>query len=198
MLRKRLIALLIMLSLVTSTGTFAYWASTVTGTETTSNGTLTIGSGESVDTTFEITNELNSGGLLVPVTHAVNSNAGAVEAINLSYDVQWLEDEAVSQIDGTTSVADITVVDNVVITLGETVLDATEYANIYALINVAYNDANASKLTLDAAAQTFAVQITMDEPANQAEYDLIANAKISITFTFTIDSSDIVTTDLES
>ena len=197
MLRKRLIALLIMLSLVTSTGTFAYWASTVTGTETTSNGTLTVGSGESVATTFDITNELNSGGLLVPVTHAVNSNEGAVEAINLSYDVQWLEDEAVSQIDGTSSVADITVVENVVITLGETVLDPIENANIYALINVAYNESNASQLTLDAAAQTFAMQITMNEPADQEEYNLIANAEISITFTFTIDSGDIVTTDVE-
>lgn len=197
MLRKRLIALLIMLSLVTSTGTFAYWASTVTGTETTSNGTLTVGSGESVATTFDITNELDSGGLLVPVTHAVNSNEGAVEAINLSYDVQWLEDEEVSQIDGTSSVADITVVENVVITLGETVLDPIENANIYALINVAYNESNASQLTLDAAAQTFAMQITMDEPADQAEYDMIANAEISITFTFTIDSGDIVTTDVE-
>ena len=197
MLRKRLIALLIMLSLVTSTGTFAYWASTVTGTETTSNGTLTVGSGESVATTFDITNELNSGGLLVPVTHAVNSNAGAVEAINLSYDVQWLENEAVSQIDGTSSVADITVVENVVITLDGVELDSTTYANIYALINVAYNEANASQLTLDAAAQTFAMQITMNEPADQEEYNLIANAEISITFTFTIDSGDIVTTDVE-
>lgn len=195
-LRNKIIASLLVLSLVVSAGTFAYWANNVLGTETTSTGTVTVGSGDSVTTTFDLTNAQDSSGLLVPVGQSANSTAGAVEEIDLSWDVQWLEDEATSQLSGTSSVADITVASDVVITIGETVLDSTTHANIYDLINVTPNAGNATELTLDAAAQTFAFQITMDEPADQAEYDLIATASVAITFTYTIDAADIVTTDV--
>jgi len=66
-LRKKTIALLITLSLVLTVGTFAYWASNVEGTSEQATGTLEIGSGDKVETKFNLTNDLNSGGLLVPV-----------------------------------------------------------------------------------------------------------------------------------
>lgn len=185
-----------MLSFVFTTGTFAYWATAVEGTSQEAVGTLTIGSGDNVETTFSLTNELNSGGYLVPAEQVENSNKGAVGSIDLSFDVQWLEDEATSQLAGTYSVGQIDVSHVVVIVLDGEVLDAEEYANIYALINVAYNEENASEIVLDAEAITFNFELTMDEPADQAEYNLIANAEISITFTYNIDDSEIVTTDL--
>ena len=67
--------------------------------------------------------------------------------------------------------------------------------DIYNLLTVSYNESNASELTLDAAAQTFAFQITLDEPADQAEYNLIVNAEISVTFSYGITTENIVSTD---
>ena len=195
-LRKKTIALLITLSLVLSVGTFAYWASNVEGTSAQATGTLEVGSGNAVETRFDLTNELNSGGLLVPVGQLVNSNEGAVEAIDLSFDVKWVEDEEVTQLLGTDSVGQIEVSHNVEITIGNEVLDQEEYAHIYDLLNVAYNEENASELTLDAAASTFAFQITLDEPADQEEYNLIANAEIAITFSYEITTRNIETTDV--
>jgi hypothetical protein len=195
-LRKKTIALLITLSLVLSVGTFAYWASNVEGTSEQATGTLEVGSGDIVETRFELTNDLNSGGLLVPVGQAVNSNKGATEAIDLSFDVQWVEDEETSQVLGVDSVGKIVVNHEVTITVNGEALDQEEYANIYALLNVEYNEANASELKLDAAASTFAFQITLDEPTDQAEYNLIANAEISITFSYEISTEDITTTDV--
>ncbi|MDC0558993.1 hypothetical protein OAO42_01125 [Candidatus Izimaplasma bacterium] len=196
-LRKRVIALLIMLAVVVTSGTFAYWASYVEGTSTEAVGTLEVGSGDVVETRFDLSNDYNSGGLLVPVDQAVNSNVGAVEAIDLSFDVKWVEDEATTQMLGVDSVGQITIEHVLSITLNGEVLDATTYANIYDLINVIYNSNNATELTLDATASTFAFQITMDEPADQEEYNLIANAEISVTFTYTIDTEDIVSTDVQ-
>ena len=196
--RKRVIALLLMLAFVLTTGTFAYWATAVEGTSQEAIGTLTIGSGDNVDTTFELTNELNSGGYLVPADQVENSNEGAVGAIDLSFDVQWLEDEATSQLAGTNSVGDIVIAHEVVITLDGEVVDAELYSNIYDLVNVLYNENNATQLTLDAEAETFAFQVTLDEPADQAEYNMIANAEISITFSYSIDSSAIVTSDVDA
>jgi predicted ribosomally synthesized peptide with SipW-like signal peptide len=195
--KKRVIALLVMLSLVLTSGTFAYWASYVEGTQAEATGTLEVGSGDIVQTRFDLTNDFNSGGLLVPVGQLENSNEGAVEAIDLSFDVQWVEDEATTQMLGVEAVGQIDIQHEVVITLNGEVLDSALYANIYALVNVEYNAANASELTLDAAASTFGFQITLDEPADQAEYNLIANAEIAVTFSYSISTDAIAATDIQ-
>jgi len=195
--KKRVIAFLLMLSLVLSSGTFAYWASYVEGTSTEATGTLEVGSGDSVETQFVLGETFNSGGLLVPVGQAINSNDGAVEAVDLAFDIKWVEDEATTQLLGTESTGQIMIAHEVVIKLDGEVLDFEEHANIYDLVNVAYNNANASELLLDADAETFGFQITLDEPANQAEYNLIANAEISVTFSYTIDTDAIATVDVQ-
>lgn len=193
--RKKVIAFLIMLSVVLTSGTFAYWASYVEGTETTATGTLEVGSGDTVETRFDLSNELNSGGLLVPVGQAVHSNGEAVEAIDLSFDVEWVEDEKTTQMLGVNSTGQITVDHTVVIELDGEELDAEEYAHIYKLVNVAYNKENKTELKLDEKASTFAFQITLDEPTDQADYNLIANAEISITFSYDISTDEIVSLD---
>jgi len=193
---KKVIAFLIMLSLVLSSGTFAYWASYVEGTNAEATGTLQVGSGEKVSTRFDLANELNSGGLLVPVGQAVNSLEGAVEEIDLSFDVKWTEDEATTQMLGVDSVGEIDIEHELLITSEGVVLDKVEFAHIYALVFVAYNENNASELKLDAAAETFAFQIKLTEPSNQADYQLIVNAEISVTFSYQIKTMNIVSTDI--
>ena len=195
--KKKVIAFLLMLSLVLTSGTFAYWASYVEGTSTEATGTLEVGSGDKVETRFDLSNDFNSGGLLVPVGQAVNSNKGAVEAIDLSFDVQWVEDEETSQMLGVEAVGQIEIAHELSIVLDGEELDKDVYANIYELVNVAYNEDNASELKLDAAAQTFAFQITLDEPADQEEYNLIANAEISVTFSYEISTEAIEATDVQ-
>jgi hypothetical protein len=194
--RKRIIAFLLMLSLVLTSGTFAYWASEVEGTKAEAEGTLAVGSGDNVETTFNLTNELNSGGYLVPAEQVENSGEEAVGSIDLSFDVQWLEDEETSQLAGTNSVGEINVDHEVKIYLGDRVLDADEFAVIYNLISVDYIR-HAETIVLDAEATTFSFQVTMDEPANQEQYNLIADAKIVIDFSYSIDQDSIVTSDLK-
>lgn len=195
--RKKVIAFLLMLSVVLTSGTFAYWASNVEGTKASATGTLQVGSGNKVETRFDLSNELNSGGLLVPEGQAVNSNGEATEAIYLAFDVEWVEDEKTTQMLGVGSVGQIKVTDNVVIKLDGKVLDTKEFGHIYDLVNVRYNESNASELTLDAAAQTFAFEITLDEPSNQADYNKISNAEVSVTFSYEITTESIESTDLD-
>lgn len=194
--RKRIIAFLLMLSLVLTSGTFAYWASEVEGTKTEAEGTLAVGSGDNVETTFNLTNELNSGGYLVPAEQVENSGEKAVESIDLSFDVQWLEDEETSQLAGTNSVGEIDIAHEVKIYLGDRLLDADEFEVIYDLLSVEYVK-HAETIVLDAEATTFSFQVTMDEPANQEQYNLIADAKIVIDFRYSIDQDSIVTSDLK-
>ena len=196
--RKKVIAFLLMLSLILTSGSFAYWASYVEGTSEEAVGTLTIGSADGVETRFELSNEFNSGGQLVPYQQAKNSGDLAVEEVFLSYDIAWQEDEIESQLQGTESIGQLDIAHYLIIELDGEVLSYREYAYIYDLIHVEYSKANATHLQLDAEPVTVSFTVTMDEPANQYEYNLISTAKVYINFYFDIDDKDIETTDLES
>ncbi len=188
--KKLVIGLLLLLAVVFTTGTFAYWASGVNGpADDTTTGTVTIGAGDAVETSFVLSDVTAAGGDLVPASQLANSAAGAVDSVTVTYGVQWTEDTATSQLAGTTSTAPITI--TWVITADNGGTDVSVLAN--SLINVTADGGNASSLTLDAAAQNFSFDITMDEPANQAEYNDISGAEITITFTYSLGS--ITTTD---
>ncbi len=192
--RKKVIAILVMLSLVLTTGTFAYWASYVEGTDAEVTETLVVGSGDTIETTFDISDDNTIGGLLVPVGQAVNSSLYAIEEINLSFDVQWYEDEDQTQTYGIDSIGQIVIDHELLIVIDGEELDHDDYSDIYDLVNVLYSEDNATDMYLDNT-DSFSFQITMDEPANQEEYNLIAFAEISVTFSFTIDTDDIESTD---
>ncbi len=196
--RKKLIAFLIMLSLVLTTGTFAYWASNVEGTSEDAVGTLNVGSAGTVTTKFDLSNELNSGGCLVPSNQAINSQKHAVEAIELHYDLAWQEDSSETQVTGTTSVGQVSVSHHVLVFIDEEVLDQELYSNIYKLINVDYSEINPTEMTLDGDTETFNFTVTMDEPTNQIDYNIIAGANISILFQFSIEENLIDTTDIDN
>jgi predicted ribosomally synthesized peptide with SipW-like signal peptide len=189
--RKVGIALLVMLAFVVTTGTFAYWASSVSGpANDTTVGTVTVGEGNAVTTSFTLTNTNATGGDLVPAAQLANSAVGAVDSVTLVYDVQWVEDVA-GQLTGTTSTAPLTV--TTVVTLEDSLGNPVVDANVLALIVVTPDAGNAATLTLGAAASSLSFVVTMTEPANSAEYDLIANGTITITFTYSLGT--VTTTD---
>lgn len=193
---KKVIAFLVMLSLIMSSGTFAYWANYVEGTETEVTSTLEVGRGNRVETVFELSNEINTGGYLVPVGQVNNSDEGAVEAINVSFDVEWVEDEETTQMLGVEAVGQIEVKHRVNIYVDGKLLQFEGNENIYDLVNVLYNESNKTELQLDAAAETFSFTITLDEPANQEEYSIISEASISVTFSYEISTDEIEATDV--
>ena len=189
--RKLGIALLVLLAFVTTTGSFAYWASSVTGpTAGETVGTVTVGTGNAVTTSFTLDNSTSTGGLLVPATQLANSAAGAVSSVTVTYDVLWSETSG--QLGGTSSTATLTVTP--VVTLTDSLGASVTTQAVLDLITVTPNVGNTSSLDLNAAtASTLSWTITMSEPNNQAEYDEIAGGEITVTFTWAL--SGIVTTD---
>lgn len=195
---KMLIILLLFVSFLFSTGTFAYWSTYVEGTNTSSTGVLSIGSGDNVETAFTITNESNSLGFLVPENQLQNSLPGSVDIVYLSYDLQWNEDELVSQLSGNTQTyGDVQVTHGIAIYKDGELLPYSGNEKIYSLIHVEHNELNPNQLILDATAETFRFTVTMDEPANQEEYNIISLSDIEITLQFNILDSSITTTDID-
>ncbi|MCF7926196.1 MAG: hypothetical protein K9L74_01280 [Candidatus Izimaplasma sp.] len=89
--KKLGIALLVMLALVVTTGTFAYWASSVTDGTNTVGGTVTVGTGEQVTTTVTVTAQSDLNGNLVPVGF---EDATKVNNLDLTFPVTWTADQA--------------------------------------------------------------------------------------------------------
>ncbi len=170
MMSKKLgIVLLVMLALVVTTGTFAYWASGVSGNNTSGEGTITVGSGETVTTTVNLSAATIGTGNLVP---AGKAGTGEVETIDIQFDVDW--DSTGQDASGLTGDLAVSV---------DSVLN-TSSADVSSLFNVA--GLTGYTLTTDGAAQTVTLTITMNEPANQTEYDSVATEDVTFTFTFTV------------
>ena len=191
--RKNLVlALLVVLALAVAGTTYAYWASSINVPEnTTSTGTVTVGTGNAVETSYVLTPGTTTGGALVPASQLSNSPSGSVSEVVVDYDVQWVEDGTTSQLTGTTSTAPITVTYLVTVLDSDGTTDQTALVSDLVVVTPALG--NATGLTLDAATQNFVFTITMTEPANQAEYDAISGATITITFTYSLGT--VTTTD---
>jgi hypothetical protein len=195
---KRLILFLLMISVTFTTGTFAFWASSVEGTSEDANGTVTIGYANGVQTAFELTYTLQDGGLLVPKGQTVNSEYDSVEEINISHSLIWKEDTDVSQLVGTKTTGKMSVSYHFLIEVEERTLDSNDYSEIYDLIHINFDPSNPIEMILDGEVETFFYSITMDEPSNQQEYNLIHNANITVFFEYRIYDNFIETTDQAS
>lgn len=192
--KKVIIALLVSLSILVSSTTFAYWSSTIEGTSYEAQSSLQIGSGNSVQTSISIdTSTEGASGLLVPSSQIENSLGFVTDHIDFLYQLQWLEDNLVSQVSGEDIYRKLSTSFEFEITpnLDTSPLDKEMYANIYNLIHVTASEDNPNELLLnDETAKEFIYSVTMDEPNNKEEYNIIHNSTVKITFTFSMDSEE--------
>jgi hypothetical protein len=187
--RKFGIGLLVMLAFVVTTGTFAYWASGVAEpADEVVTETITIGEGNEVTTSIDLTNN-STLGTLVPANQSGNSVGTTVESITLSYNILWEEDGTQTQLADTTTTGVITATPIVTVTTGGNDVTAT----VGSLVVVTPGGSNPSSITLDGSAAIFTYTVTLTEPTTQAQYDDLATGEIEIEITWVIDN--VVTTD---
>lgn len=191
--RKRIIAFLIVLSITLSGTTFAYWANYVEGTQEQYSSTLQVGYGKGVETVISISpDSYTVPGYLVPQGQVNNSIGLSLESIELNYDLLWKEQQLITQIDGEEILGEIEVEYIIEIITANSVepLNIEEYQNIYNLVHITPTQDNQNIVALNNQTPTsLSYTVTMDEPNNKTEYELIANSTINIYITFTIDTN---------
>ncbi len=179
MKRNLVIGLLITLALVVSGFTYAFWAAGIAADSETQTGTISVGTGETVSSTVNVSAATNSQGAddLVP---AGFGGVGKIESLTLTFSVDWDSTGAdASSLTSTLTVA-LTGASN-----GTPAQDAA----VLALINASFNDGGSYTIISDGAAVSVVATITLDEPANQAEYNLVAGLDLTLTFSFSVDAS---------
>jgi len=170
--RGLVIGLLVMLAVITSGFTYAFWANSVTGNSAVVGGSVQIGSGEDVTVAVEIGTQGGSTLQLVP-TGFVEDVETQDDEIIISFVVTWVDDAALDGIED----ADVSVLINNI--------KVNNVENPYTLISVVEQAENPTTISLGGTA-TFYFVVTMGEPANQTEYTAVAGLGITFDLTFTV------------
>jgi hypothetical protein len=182
--RGLVISLLVMLAVITSGFTYAFWAASVSGANHTATGTVEIGEGNAVTTAVIVGNQTGTGPL-VPIGREADSQGSAVEYVILQFSVSWTApgttaNGATGTLAATVSdvkIATSTVNAGLVVTavqIGGTVTDST--------LN---NDGNTA-ITVNGAPVIVYVKVTLTEPATQAIYNAINGEDITFNLNFAI------------
>lgn len=203
--KKLTIALLALLGVVSTAGTYAYWQGRVIGASVDkTNNTITIGSGIDVNTKITLNDPQNQTvGVLVPSAYKSDTypaGVTVVSEISYEYTVTWVVDgesatDKGAEYEGTlvASLKSVTVAG-----LSESTASGDDKTAAVDLIKVTitYPDEKGNKISFkDNAAvlkPTVKVSVTLEEPDNKAQYDLIANKTITIELTFTVEANGLV------
>lgn len=174
--RKLGIGLLLLLAIVVTTGSFAYWqGATLSDTSDVASATVSIGTGETQATIVTFSAFSNDGSsALVPTSHAATT--GVEDTIVFTIPVSWEEDFSLA--DGSTGVLSIAS-DTLVLTgLTDTELEA--------MFSVSYSFTSA--ITAGAATDT-TVTVTLifdTEPTDLTTYDLVAGQTLGLNIEFLV------------
>jgi len=175
--RGLVISLLVLLAVITSGFTYAFWAAGIAAGSQTETGTIKVGAGETVQSTVSIGSVTNSQGAnkLVPVGYA---DANEVDSLTLTFSVTWT-----SANENTSNGGDAQGLESTL-----TVAKVSAFAglvDVSSLFNV--SGTLSYSITSDAvSATTVTVTVTMNEPTTIAEYNAVANQDVILTLSFSV------------
>jgi len=165
--RGLIIGLLIMLALVTSGFTYAFWANVALTDET--PGTVTIGQGREATVNVNLDSTLPAGSTLVPSGQVGNSvSTNPVTEIVFTFTVNYADDLFVGQ--------------NATITLS---VDNISNATAATYLVFTFTGGTSQTIT-EGTPLTITLTVTLTEPATQGDYDLIAAAIVTFDVNFVV------------
>jgi hypothetical protein len=165
-----IVSLLLMLALVVSGATYAYWATAINVTGDSALGTVTIGeAGAAVETTVAVANLGEEDENLVPV------GLGSPNFVDFVFDVEWQAAAGATGATGTITVSNATY--SGVPSLDDTALQLMFTSSVQTG-DLSITNGQTKQVT---------VRVTFDtEPGSKAIYDFIKNQTLTATFSFSV------------
>lgn len=188
--RKLIIFVLILLSVIVTGSSFAYWLGSIEGSSSEIVGTFQVGTANGVETKFILSpDDISTYGYLVPENQIENSQDLAIEYVPLQFNLQWVEDNEISQLAGERFNGKLSddISYDIYINGSDKVLDKAIYQSVYELIQVEKNSTNASQIILDDEDGVLLnYNIRMLEPTTMDDYYLISLATVVFYFNFEV------------
>lgn len=174
--RKLGIALLLLLAMVVTTGSFAYWASSVNGNNDTTTATVTIGSGGTAETVVNLGALVGDGSVnLVP-----NTQTGD-HIIVFTVDVTWTS--ALGTAADTTVGTLLATESYQTMSVGGTLTDS----DLDLMFDTTYAYSVSDEITVGGSAITVTITITFtNEPSTKTIYDTLVQNDLVLDLTFTV------------
>lgn len=179
--KNLVVALLVVLALAVSGFTYAFWSAGVAADSETATGTVKVGTGETVTSTVNVSAAVSSMGALDRLVPSGFEGTNKISSLTLTFTVDWDSTNADASLLTSTLTASLT---------GASNGTPAENAAVLALFNASFNNSGSYTVITDGAAVSVIATITIDEPADQAEYLLIATKDITLTFSFSVAASN--------
>lgn len=174
--KNLVVALLVVLALAVSGFTYAFWSAGVAADTESKTGTITVGTGEQVISTVNVSAAVNDQGAdaLVPAGFAAS---GKITELTLTFTVSW----ASTGLDASGLTSELTVA----------LVSATNPSStsVLSLFNASFDETTYT-IVSDGANVIVTATITMNEPANQAAYNTVAGLAITLGFSFSVPASN--------
>jgi hypothetical protein len=168
------IGLLVMLALVVTSGTFAYWASTLGGTSDTTSGTVTIGAGAEEASTITLGAVTPTGSALIPTGQGVD---GTDDTATFSVPVAWAQTTG-TEFSGATGTLVVTVAYS---------MTGNAYTSAELDAMFSFSVTGDGAITEGAAASAVVVTVVFDtEPLDQTIYEAVINETLTVDITYTV------------
>lgn len=176
--RKLVVGFLLLLALVVSGFTYAYWAGTISVNNVENKQTITIGEANSVSTTLSV-NDPSANKKLVP-TGRVEQSVGGTEkntdSVVFTFDnITWVQ-PAGNQLGTTTGTLTVSIADFQIGGVAE---------GNYERVNIVINTAS-QQIILGETIQTITVTVTMVDPKDKDAYEAIIDKAITFTVNFVV------------
>lgn len=156
--------------------TFAYWASTVSGTDQENSGSINIGEGDTVSTTLSVKGT-GSDSVLVPVGQG---REGQVESVDILFTVSW--NSTGNNASGITG----TLIPTLTAARTEKTDTDAEKSVLRDLI-ICNFEAESYTVVTDGNPIDIKATIMIEEPADLDSYNLISGQVLELTFNFKVD-----------
>lgn len=182
--KKWVLLLLVTISVVFTSGSYAYWFNVEDASNDNVSGSIEVGSGESIGMTVSVADAANTTDDLVPTAFVSTSPGSPVDTIELTYSVSWVESGSVV-VDGSTG--DLTVS----VTEVRSMLGGGG-SQIWAANSNIYGDMFTIVITGDGEIvagtdSTVTVSILFaTAPASQAIYNQVANNSLELDLDFSV------------
>ncbi len=198
MRQKRLVlSLLVMLAFLVSGFTYAFWASGIATATANQTGTVQVGTGTEVTSTVNLGALVSNAGVnnLVPVGFV--ALATDISSLTFTIPVDWDSHDiagstAGGDAAGITSTLTVSLVSAVIPAVaGPPAVPAVDVASHFG-IALGGTGTNSAEYTIisDGATISVVITITLNEPLNQTQYNIIANANVLFTFSFTVAAAE--------
>ncbi len=173
-----------------TSNTFAYWADTVVGTNTSITTTFSVGSPSFVNHEFVLTDEINTFSYVIPLEELLSDPDNSID--DVIFGIIWNDEELLEELQNLDASAEVEVTYDILITENGKEVKKWRYKRLVKLINLELDEDNPNTISYGNTPETFGFSVSLNEEQRKNDYRLLAKHEVTIVVSYTIIEDTIV------